>query len=120
MSLSVICILSVLFELFLYKAKPYASVNIFTAFLPSIVYLLINSATPSSRVTPNLLDAFKTICSISLDDRGSKYTSVHLDRRAGFNSPGSLVVAPIKTKSAGAPLSNKYFIYLGVFSSSGS
>ena len=55
-----------------------------------------------------------------IDVKGSKYTSVHLDLKAGFISLGSLVVAPISTKSAGAPFSKRYFIYLGVFSSSGS
>ncbi|MNI25147.1 hypothetical protein D3C73_787860 [compost metagenome] len=92
----------------------------FTAFLPSIVYLLINSDTPSSRITLSFLAAFFIISSMSLTANGSKYTSVHLDLNAGFISPGSLVVAPINTKSAGAPFSKRYFIYLGVFSSSGS
>ena len=104
----------------LYKDNPYASVNIFTAFLPSIVYLLINSATPFSKLTSSFFAALLTISSISVADNGSKNTSVHLDLNAGLISFGSLVVAPIKTKSAGAPLSNKYFIYFGVLSSSGS
>ena len=81
-----------------------------TAFLPSIVYLLINSGTEFSSDTSSFLAAFLTISWISLTPNGSKYTSVHLDLNAGFISFGSLVVAPINTKSAGAPFSNRYFI----------
>ena len=99
---------------------PYASDNIFTAFLPSIVYWLINLPTPSSNSTSSFSDALLTMPSISCEDNGSKYTSVHLDLNAGFIWLGSFVVAPIKTKSAGAPFSNKYLIYSGIFSSSGS
>ena len=83
-----------------------------------MVYWLIKCATPSSNVTSSFLAALFTIPSMSFDDNGSKYTSVHLDLKAGLICPGSLVVAPINTKSAGAPLSNKYYIYLGMFSSS--
>ena len=92
----------------------------FVAFLPSIQCSLIISETPSSSSTFSLFEAFITIVSISLDVKGSKYISAHLERRAGFISWGSLVVAPIKIKSAGAPCSNKNLTYLGTFSSSGS
>ena len=85
-----------------------------------MVYWLIKCATPSSNVTSSFLAALFTIPSMSFDDNGSKYTSVHLDLKAGFIWLGSFVVAPINTKSAGAPFSNKYLIYSGIFSSSGS
>ena len=51
-----------------YTAKLYASARRFTAFLPSMVYSLIISATPSSKDTFNFSAAFFTM--VSLDENG--------------------------------------------------
>ena len=65
-----------------------------------------------------LFIAFDAIVLISGHSKGLKNTSTHLDLMAGDISSGPLVVAPISLKSAGSPLSNISFIYVGILVSS--
>ena len=102
------------------KARLYASAKMFIALRPSIVYSAISSFTPSSNSTPSFFDAFTTISSKWAGINGSKYISAHRERSAGFMCRASRVVAPMSTKSAGAPSSNNFFMYGGVRGSVGS
>lgn len=49
-----------------------------------------------------------------------RYGSAHLDRNAGLICCGSRVVAPMRTKSAGAPSSKRVLMYSGIIGSLGS
>jgi len=91
-----------------------------TALRPSSVKSAIASGTPASISTCRRLAASSTIFTMWDSVSGAKKTSAARERIAGLISEASRVVAPIKTKSAGAPSSKSFRIYFGTLGSEGS
>jgi hypothetical protein len=76
---------------------------------PSIVYDAMSSGTRRAVRAQPLCAASRTMRAICAWVSGSKYTAAQRERIAASIASGSRVVAPISTKSAGAPSRKSFF-----------
>ena len=81
------------------------------------MYDAIKSGTRRVTFAPRRWAASRTMRATCAWVSGSKYTAAQRERIAASIASGSRVVAPISTKSAGAPSRNSFFTYAGTFGS---